>query len=90
MPLYKYKSEDGEEIEKFLLISEMTDEISENGKTFYRVNEFGTNFKLKGNGWTTNGSADFPSPKKSKAELGLKVDQEKKAEMEMDQRRKKK
>ena len=90
MPFYKYESKDGEQIEKFLSMNEMKDEIQENNKTFYRVKEFGTAFSLKGNGWTTNGSGDFPSPKKSRAELGIKVDQERKSEMEMDQRRKKK
>lgn len=82
MPFYRFKSKDGEEREEFFNMSELKDKINIEGKIFYRIPEFGTNIHYKGNGWTRNNTADLPSPHRSKADVGVKVDYDKKKEME--------
>lgn len=81
MPFYKYESEDGEQIEKFQQMSEMSDYIEENGKIYYRLPEFSGGFILRGQGWASKGNATAGSPKHGK-EVGLKVDYDKKNEMQ--------
>lgn len=83
MPFYLYKAEDGQEIEKMFSIKDRPDEIIEEGKLYKRVEEFSTNFILKGGGWAGKGSATAPSVKKGK-EFGIAVDTEKKNQMKRD------
>lgn len=82
MPFYSFKAEDGEEIEEFMNMSELKDVITREGKEYKRVPEFGTSVIFRGNGWTKNNSQDLPSPRKTKADVGVKVDYDKKREME--------
>lgn len=79
MPFYMYISEDGEEKELFLNMNEMTKEKIINGKLFKLKSDFGGNFILKGGGWYSKNSY---IPKKTKADIGIKIDHDKKAEME--------
>lgn len=83
MPFYRFKAEDGQEIEKMFSIQDRPDEITEEGKLFKRVLEFSTNFILKGQGWAGKGSATAPSVKRGK-EVGIAVDTEKKNQMKRD------
>lgn len=82
MPFYTFVSKDGEEIEELLTMNELTDEIEKNGKTYKRKKEFSTNFILKGNGWASKGTVGIPNPTRSIADVGYKVDYDKKKEME--------
>jgi len=80
MPFYTYT--DGEkEIELFLNMSEATEEKEIDDKIYKMVFEPSGNFILKGQGWASKGSALATKPKKYK-EVGVKVDYNKKAEME--------
>lgn len=83
MPFYTYVAEDGEEIEEFLNMSEMKDEIISNGKTFKRKPEFSKVFHLKGTGWVSKNTQHMVGgPKRSIADVGYKIDYDKKREME--------
>jgi hypothetical protein len=82
MPFYTYIAEDGEEIEELLNMSDLTDTIEKNGKTYKRKKEFSTNFILMGNGWVSKGTEGIPNPTRSIADVGYKVDYDKKKEME--------
>ena len=81
MPFYTYVSKDGEEIEKLFSMSERPDTITENGKTFERKQEFASTFILKGYGWASKGTGTAPTPKKSKAEVGIAVNHDLKKAM---------
>lgn len=82
MPFYRFQAENGEEIEEFMNMNEIKDEIIKEGKEYKRVVEFCTNVYFKGNGWTRNNSQDLPSPRKTVADVGYKIDYDKKREME--------
>ena len=82
MPFYTFEAEDGERIEEFMNMSEMKKEINKNNKIYKRVLEAPTAVHFKGNGWTKNNSQDLPSPRKTVADVGYKVDYDKKREME--------
>jgi hypothetical protein len=82
MPFYTYIAEDGEEIEELLNMSDLKDTIEKNGKTYKRKKEFSTNFILMGNGWVSKGTEGIPNPTRSIADIGYKVDYDKKKEME--------
>jgi len=76
MPFYNYISEDGDEQELFLLMSEATEEKEIDGKIYKKVPQFGGAFILKGRGWASKGTATHNKPKRGK-EVGLKVDYDK-------------
>lgn len=76
MPFYTYISEDGDEEELFLLMSEATEEKEIDGKTYTLKPEFGGTFILKGRGWASKGTATANKPKRGK-EIGMKVDYDK-------------
>lgn len=79
MPFYKYVSDDGDEQELMLLMSEATEEKEINGKIYKLKFEGSGNFILKSTwGWASKGNK--PRPKKSK-EVGIKVDYDKKEAM---------
>lgn len=82
MPFYSFVAEDGEEIEEFLNMSELQDELFKEGKVFKRKPEFGTVFHLKGNGWVSKGSEGIPNPTRTVADVGYKVDHDLKKQME--------
>jgi hypothetical protein len=82
MPFYTYVADDGEEIEEFFNMSEIQHEIIKNGKTYKKKPEFGTAVHFKGNGWVSKGTEGIPEPKKTVADVGYKVDHDKKKEME--------
>jgi hypothetical protein len=63
-------------------MSDLTDTIEKNGKTYKRKKEFSTNFILMGNGWVSKGTEGIPNPTRSIADVGYKVDYDKKKEME--------
>ena len=80
MPFYLYESENGEKKEFFFEMSEMQDEIIRNDKKWKRIPQFGTNFRLKGRGWASKGTATANKPEKMK-EVGIEVDEHKKNQM---------
>jgi len=82
MPFYTYVAEDGEEIEKFFNMSEMKDKVVIEGKTYKKKLEFANAVHYKGNGWASKGTSGIPNPKRSIADVGYKIDYDKKKEME--------
>lgn len=79
MPFYRYLSEDGDEQELFLMMSEATPEKEIDGKNYKLQFEGSGNFILKSNwGWASKGNK--PKPQHGK-EVGIKVDYDKKQEM---------
>jgi len=80
MPFYTYVSEDGDEQELFLTMSEATEEKEIDGKVYKLRPEFGGNFILRGRGWASKGTATHNKPRRGK-EIGIKVDNDKKQQM---------
>jgi len=81
MPFYTFESEDGEKIEEFMNMNEMKDEIEKDDKVFKRVPEFSGNFSLKGRGWVSKNTQDVVPVRRTKADVGYKVDFDKKKQM---------
>lgn len=80
MPFYIFKHED-EYIEEMFPMDEIPEEFEKDGKVYTYVPTFSTNFVLKGVGWATKNNATASAPKLSK-EVGIRVDNDLKAEME--------
>jgi len=77
MPFYDYITEEGEEKELFLSMSEFKEEVEIEGKKFYFKPHFSGRFILKGQGWAYNDTATAGKPKHFK-EVGVAIDWNKK------------
>lgn len=82
MPFYLFEAEDGEQIEEYMNMNEMKDEIQRKDKKYKRIPEFGGSFILKGAGWASKNTSDVGPARKTKADVGVKVDYDKKKQMQ--------
>lgn len=80
MPTYLFEDEEGQVIERMFPMSEIPQEIKEDGKVFKYKPSFSTNFIYRGYGWANKGHTGI-SPIHQK-EVGIRVDHDLKRQMQ--------